>query len=723
MRRTCFTASALLIASLALLPPARAQYSATNTDNIPGTVSPPPPLAGHLTTDPPVVADFNKDGHPDAAVVGLQGLQVGFQILLGNGDGYFVPQASVAAGTDFCAESYDCAFSPTRIFTGDFNGDGNPDILFYYSVWQSPNSTVIVPYAHLYLGKGDGTFQAPIDISKYVGNSSMIVADLRGDGKLDLISQNLQSAANYNYDPVRVALGNGDGTFDDAIAWGEAGTTLDNHTLIAADFGRGKVDILYELDDAGSYEVLPGNGDGTFGAAEVHTFDPNHRLAGVLLGHFKRNAPPGMVAWSQQVCCSIGVAGGNGDGTFQAFQDYPLTMNGISVGANSTVVSDINGDGIDDLVFQWMPQNSYAYIGWMLGKGDGTFGSLTALEDTSAYITSESPLLAADLTRHGHQDLFLPSDTSSALFNTADTQVGTTTKLTTPSHASFFPNKESFTVTVTGNAPPKIAGVTYPPGAVSLYNNGKLLGSRPVLSGVATFDDWILPIGTYNLVAVYQGDSVYFSSSSGYTPPFNVIGATSTTALSVSGSNPAYFSDPVTLQATVTGQITLDGKTMYPTGPVSFYSSERLLGTRGLVNGKATFVASALPIGNSALRVDYEGSSQFFWSYSTQVIYTVQGIPTSISLVSNANPSSLGASVTFRATISRATAPDTAEPNGYLHFYDGTTELGAGRIQSGVASFSTSALAAGTHTITAQYPSGSSAFAPSTSNIVTEKVN
>jgi FG-GAP-like repeat/FG-GAP repeat len=69
------------------------------------------------------IADFNGDGYPDLAVLGL-GSGVGFQmpgvvtLLLGRGDGTFVPQGTYAAA--------DCA---TTIAVGDFNEDGAPDFV------------------------------------------------------------------------------------------------------------------------------------------------------------------------------------------------------------------------------------------------------------------------------------------------------------------------------------------------------------------------------------------------------------------------------------------------------------------------------------------------------------------------------------------------------------------------------------------------------------------
>ena len=72
------------------------------------------------------------------------------------------------------------------------------------------------------------------------------------------------------------------------------------------------------------------------------------------------------------------------------------------------------------------------------------------------------------------------------------------------------------------------------------------------------------------------------------------------------------------------------------------------------------------------------------------------------------NPSVFGQSVTFTATV-KAVAPGSGTPTGAVTFLDGSTTLGTGTLDaSGVASFSTSTLSVGEHSITAAY--GGNAF-------------
>jgi hypothetical protein len=87
---------------------------------------------------------------------------------------------------------------------GDFNRDGIPDLVATssgdYSTGQGGNLSLL-------LGNGDGTFQPAVHYTAGLGPGSVSVADLNGDGILDVAVSNLLSG------DVSVFLGKGDGTF------------------------------------------------------------------------------------------------------------------------------------------------------------------------------------------------------------------------------------------------------------------------------------------------------------------------------------------------------------------------------------------------------------------------------------------------------------------------------------------------------------------------------
>ena len=125
-----------------------------------------------------------------------------------------------------------------------------------------------------------------------------------------------------------------------------------------------------------------------------------------------------------------------------------------------------------------------------------------------------------------------------------------------------------------------------------------------------------------------------------------------------------------------------------------------------------------LPAGSQTLSVTFTPTDTIDYTAATDsVTLTVNPATPAIALTSSMNPASVGQSVTFTATLN---SPAGA-PTGTVTFYDGATQLGSGTLASGVATYATSALALGAHSITALY-SGDSNFAPVTSTAVGQTV-
>jgi hypothetical protein len=91
---------------------------------------------------------------------------------------------------------------------------------------------------------------------------------------------------------------------------------------------------------------------------------------------------------------------------------------------------------------------------------------------------------------------------------------------------------------------------------------------------------------------------------------------------------------------------------------------------------------------------------------------------TTTTVVSSKNPSTYRTSVTFTASVKSTT---TGTPTGQVTFKDGSTTLGTGTLSGGKATFRTSSLPVGTHSITAVY-GGSTSYNGSTSSALTQKV-
>src|SRR5262249_42454842 len=146
--------------------------------------------------------------------------------------------------------------SPASMAVGDFDGDGHLDL----AVANSGEDSVSV-----LLGNGDGTFQPQLAYALPMSPQWVAAGDFNGDGLLDLaISGNR----------VSVLLGEGDGTFQPPVTMAAG---LLSSSLVAGDFnGDGRLDLAAAWDDGtgqgnDGVAVLPGNGNGTFGAPVIST--------------------------------------------------------------------------------------------------------------------------------------------------------------------------------------------------------------------------------------------------------------------------------------------------------------------------------------------------------------------------------------------------------------------------------------------------------------------
>jgi hypothetical protein len=159
-----------------------------------------------------------------------------------------------------------------------------------------------------------------------------------------------------------------------------------------------------------------------------------------------------------------------------------------------------------------------------------------------------------------------------------------------------------------------------------------------------------------------------------------------------------------------------------PTGTVTFKDGTTTLGT-GTLNGSgiATFSTSTLSVASHSITAVYGGDTDDLGSTSSALSQVVNKDSTSTGLTSSVNPSTFGQSVTFTATVT-ASAPGSGTPTGTVTFKDGTSTLGTGTLSGGVATYTTSKLSVGTHSITAIY-NGDTNFKTSTSPALTQTVN
>jgi hypothetical protein len=241
------------------------------------------------------VADYNADGIPDIAFNAGSGdpeISAVGTIMLGNGDGTFTQLGSIengsyqdnvvavadinqdalpdliatggSGGGDGPEESIWLGitggqYTQSQSFgklgegggaLGDFNGDGKLDLVLSSESLPNKFTDVLV-----LSGNGDGTFQQPVDYVTSNPNYNVFIADLNGDGKLDIFT-----------DGICTLFGNGDGTF----GFGPCTSAAPGPSVIGDFNSDGKMDIAILSGTPPAINIYFGNGDGTFSSPFVY---------------------------------------------------------------------------------------------------------------------------------------------------------------------------------------------------------------------------------------------------------------------------------------------------------------------------------------------------------------------------------------------------------------------------------------------------------------------
>ncbi len=243
-----------------------------------------------------------------------------------------------------------------------------------------------------------------------------------------------------------------------------------------------------------------------------------------------------------------------------------------------------------------------------------------------------------------------------------------------------------------------------PSGTVTFYSGTTILGSVALNNGVAQFSTNSLPAGVNNLSVHYSGDAGNVASVS--VVKTEKVLPTASVSLASSAAN-VVQGETLTLTATVAGS--------NPSGSVSFFNGDTLLGSAIVQNGQAAFSVASLPVGSNNVLAVYSGDPENAGGTSAVVACTIAAAPpaTTVATVSSSQTQAMfGSPVTFSATI--AAADGAPVPTGTVTFTNGATVLGTATLVNGVATFTTSALPLGEANVQAVY-SGDAISASSTS--------
>ena len=337
------------------------------------------------------IADVNHDGCLDILVANEDDRTL--SVLLGDGRGHFhsAPGLPIPTGE-----------APNDIATGDFNGDGNLDLVI---------ANTGTPYLTVLLGDGKGSFRpsphSPFATNSYPHVHGVAVGDFNGDGKLDVVTDS------WGHDQILLLLGDGAGNL---ILPGQLFHTGKRpyQRLRSADFNKdGKPDVVTTDMDINAVSILLGDGNGGFHEVAGSPFPAGAAPWAVAIDDINKDGNLDLVVlpYDRDVAdpkdIGVTVLLGDGKGGFTKMPGSPFPLHGCE-GPNHVATGDFNGDGLHDIAVSCgESSNLIFYLGQ---KGGGFQASTRILKDTGW-----AGLAVADLNGDGKDDVVVANRSSGTI--------------------------------------------------------------------------------------------------------------------------------------------------------------------------------------------------------------------------------------------------------------------------------------------------------------------
>ena len=684
------------------------------------------------------IHDVNGDNFPDVIVVAL--IQTGtttFQnqaeMFVSKGDGTFNAPTTLNVTPSVLPDNPSSATGSPFAFA-DLNGDGKVDL-----VTSGSSSDQTVPQFAVSLGNGDGTFQAPVITTLagfgFAGNPA--IADFDGDGKLDLFLSN-DGVYPGNGDGTFQTFANTDGTFESPLTV----YPVSNGGALATDLNDdGKPDIVVGSVIFLSKSAVTPPTTAATSTALTSSPNPSTTATNVTFTATVTSSTAGTITGTVTFfdgATQIGT-GTLSAGVTKFTTTTPLTQGTHSITAQyggdtnyssstSTAVSQVvNTAGAaattTALSSSLNPSNtgaSVTFTGTVTSTTPGTIsGSISfydgaKLLDTPITMTGNIATLTISNFAQGTHSITAvysgntnyATSTSSAVSQVVNGSgtAATTTALTSSPNPSTQGASVTLSAMVASTTPGTISG------SVSFYDGAKLLDTPITMTGnLATLVISNFAQGTHTITASYNGNSNFaVSTSPAVSQVVSAGSAAATTTSLVSSMNPSVYSVQVNFTATVTSKTAGT-----PTGTVTFYNgSSQLLSSPLQSNGTATIISTAFNIGANAITAQYSGDANYAPSTSAVLTQTVTIAPTSTTISASPTSGAPGTSITISGGV---TTTGAGKVVGTVNILDGSTNVGSATLSDGLYTFSTTALTAGTHSITAQY-AGNVDYMPSTSS-------
>jgi hypothetical protein len=511
-----------------------------------GTFHPGPTLPLAHPGRAVAVGAFTDDGHQDIAVATSNNQLHGVvDVFLGNGDGTFAAPVVFDVGFDA---------SILQLAAGDFNGDGKADLAVMYDQFIGG---VQHSFLQIITSNGDGAFTSAQTIQLPDDSFGLATGHFHDPSILDLVTTSSEGT-------VSVLLGNGNGTFGAPMTRSVA---EDVRGVEVGDFhGNGKDDIvvttLGHLGAASNVIVLPGNGDGTFGPAQITTVPFLAVGPGPVVGDFFGDRKLGVAITTSGG--NVTVLRGNGDGTFQAPFNYVVGADGFQ--PTSLITADFNGDGKPDL----------------------------------AALNSEGQQVSVLLNTSPPADNGQPITTAVTLATNVNPSVtGQLVTLTA-------------TVTSADGAPPT--------GSVTFRDGDTILGVVAVDPNGQASLTVPLCAGTHSLTASFAGIAPFTASTSDAVSQTVNPAATTTTLNADVLDTRSDGSADVLITAAVLPVAPGAGS---PSGTITLFDGDTIIATATLDNHGQAFFEVTLPAGAHTLTASYNGDASFLASISDALDLTI----------------------------------------------------------------------------------------------------
>lgn len=711
-----------------------------------------------LTINPLVLDDLNNDFHLETIALGNNFSNNTADVFAWQPDGTQAPGFPIQIQDQNNLKSWR---NHTRVIVGDFDGDGAKEILvqegltstnyalrlFNHDGTPKPfNAPVLtgIPFAMvaadldhngqletilinnnepqvtMHVFQPDGTERSgwPVDVStenQQFTPSFIAVADFNHDGHEEIVLS--RDAALYIF--------NSDGTLFPG-AWPiRAGFTGFGAVVVGDIDGDGFPEIVTSRSDSTGLNLLAVRRDGTiektWALNGANGFAPFLYPAPALLDFDQNGTTDIAVAYQLSgTTTSPGVVtvldthsafvGANNDWPFifQNVRNNPVLLRqsgstltvALTSGANPSVIGD-------NLVFTATvtPNTGTGAVQFFDG-GTPISGAIQLTSGSASFSTSALALGSHAITAHYTGNNQLSASVSAAF--TQNVVKGNTSVAVTLT-AGTNPSLAGDALTFTANVAPSAAT-----GSVMFFDGGTpISGDLPLVGGLASVTTSSLSPGTHSITAQYSGDATFNTATSPAlsqtvnTPKANVsisVGLNPTT-------HPPTFGDSLTFTASVAPTTA--------TGTVIFFADGvPISGSLALSGGTASVSTSALGAGAHSITAQYSGDANFNGATSAALAVNVAKARTTLALTLAERDDAFkpGTPLTFVAAVTPASA------SGTVVFFDGSAAIsGPVPATGGSATFTTSTLASGTHSINAQY-SGDANFNASSSAALKVKV-